>query len=220
MLPLLRVIDSRLLQRWCVAAVLAVGGGCQAHASASAQMSTTGQVEDDRKYEGAESEPPAPPAGKPPAPAPAPAQPAQKPTDRTYFLGVAHDLSLSPAATQSPACRCLAVAYGSPSDPKFVWQSGVPEVDPGTMAVAITAEGVACSAPGYAPQRASISGVERSGADIVVVVENVKAGRPTVHGALIVAPPAGGALVVRARRGAPYGAPASGGRGPCRIAVQ
>jgi hypothetical protein len=85
------------------------------------------------------------------------------------------------------------------------------------MAVAIAADGVACSARGAAPARASILGVEHSGDDIVLIVENVKEGRPVMHGALV-APPAGkGSLLVRARRGAPYGAPPGGGPGPCRV---
>jgi hypothetical protein len=201
--------------RWFVAVLAAALAGCQAHASASANMTATTQ-DDDRKYETPEPASPAPAGGARPMVAPAPAAPV----DRTIFLGVVHDLSLAPGAARTPACQCLAVAYGTPADPKFTWQGGPPRVDPGTMAVAIAADGVACSARGYAPARASISGVERSGDDIVLVVENVREGRPVMHGALVAAPGGKGSLVVRARGGAPYGAPPGGGHGPCRVAVQ
>jgi hypothetical protein len=88
------------------------------------------------------------------------------------------------------------------------------------MAIAIAADGVACSAPGYAPLRASISAVERQGDDVVLIVENVHEGRPVMHGALAVRPGSNGAIVVRARQGAPYGAPVAGGAGSCRLAVK
>jgi len=88
------------------------------------------------------------------------------------------------------------------------------------MAVAIAADGVACAARGYAPLRASISAVELDGDDVVLVVENVRDGAPAMRGALVSPPSDKGALVVRARRGAPYGAPSAGGPGPCRLPLQ
>lgn len=194
-----------------------IGSGCHAHARASADVKTSGDMEDDRKYEVSESSQPSPPPGTRPLVVPAPSEP---PPDRTYFLGVVHDLSLSSNAARTPACRCLAVGYGAPTDAKFAWQGAPPKLDSGTMAVAIAADGVACSSPGYAPRRASISGVERAGDDIVVIVENVREGRPVVHGALVGPPGGTGSLVIRARRGAPYGAPAAGGSGPCRVPLQ
>jgi hypothetical protein len=206
------VFEGSVQGRTAVAVLLALGSGCHAHAQAGAQINT-GTDDDERKYEVA---PPAPSAPANVAPAPEPSAPA----DRTYFLGVVSDLSLTQASTRAPACRCLAVGYGLPADPKFAWKQGPPRVETGTMAVAIAADGVACSAPGYAPLRASISAVERAGDDIVVVVENVREGRPTMHGALVVAPGGKGGLVVRARRGAPYGAPAGGGQGPCRVSLE
>jgi hypothetical protein len=192
-------------------------GACHAQAHATAQMNASTSVEDDRKYEVPEQETPVPPGTRtPPAP-----EPPRPPADRTYYLGVAHDLSLSPSATRAANCRCLSVVYGAPTDPKFSWQAGPPRVDPGTVAVAIAADGVPCSSPGYAPLRASISAVE-SDADnnIVLVVENVREGRPTMRGALVGVPGGKGTLLVRARKGAPYGAPLGGGAGPCRIAFE
>lgn len=197
-----------------------LGSGCAAHAKASAQVKT-GDDADDRKYEVPESESPSPPPGtRPAALANSLAGAPPPPAERTYYLGVTHDLSLAPAANRTAACRCLAVGYGPPTDPKFAWQEGAPKVEPGLMALAIAADGVACAAPRYAPMRASISAVERSGDDIVLVVENVREGAPTVHGALVASPSGKGMLIVRARRGAPYGAPLAGGSAPCRLALE
>ena len=53
----------------------------------------------------------------------------------------------------------------------------------------------------------------------MVTVENVSEGRPVMRGVLVPHPAPGGVLVIRARGGAPYGAPVNGGAGDCRIAV-
>jgi hypothetical protein len=209
------VFESSLPARVFIAVFAAVGVGCHAHAEASAKMTTTPEG-DDRKYEVPEPASPAPTGTARPMAAAPPAPP----TDRTIFLGVVHDLSLAPGAARAPACRCLAVGYGAPTDPKFSWQEGPPSIEPGTMAVAIATDGVPCSARGQAPSRASISGVERVGDDIVLVVENVREGRPVMRGALVAPPSGKGSLLVRARHGAPYGAPPNGGPGPCRVATQ
>jgi len=142
------------------------------------------------------------------------------PVDRQHFVGVVHDLALAPSAQRSAACQCLAVDYGAPNDPKFVWQAGAPRTDGQTLAVAVAADGIACSARGYAPQLASISAVQIDGDNLVLVMENVREGAPVVHGALVVPPGPAGTLIVRSRGGAPYGAPVAGGRGPCRLQMK
>jgi hypothetical protein len=181
---------------------------------ANAQVNAKGEL-DERKWEEPEAAPPtastlssAPPAKV----APAPAGPAA-------FVGIVHDLSLTPSSSRVAACRCLAVGIGAPGDSQFAWQAVPAKGSEGTLAVAIAADGVACSAPGYAPLRASIGGVDHEGGDIVVTVENVSEGRPVMRGVLVPRPAPGGALVVRSRGGAPYGAPVNGGAGDCRIAV-
>ena len=217
------MFDKGAVELLFALALLAAGPGCAAHAKVSAKANT-GEEANDRKYETPEPASPLPATGTPPGTPPA--TPANSltntppPAERTYFVGVAHDLSLAPDANRTAACRCLAVGYGPPTDPKFAWQEGPPKVDPGMMALAIAADGVACASPRYAPLRASISAVERSGDDIVLVVENVREGAPTVHGALVASPSGKGTLFVRARSGAPYGAPAAGGAGPCRISLE
>jgi hypothetical protein len=189
--------------------------GCQAHAQASAQVNARTES-DDRKFEVAETELP-PSATRAAGPAPIAAEP---PADRLNFVGVVHDLMLAPASQRTAACQCLAVGYGPPTDPKFLWHTGAPRTDAGTIAVAVAADGVACSARGYAPLLASISAVQTEGDDLVLVMENVREGAPVVHGALVVPPGPAGVLVVRSRRGAPYGAPLAGGTGPCRLKMQ
>ena len=73
----------------------------------------------------------------------------------------------------------------------------------GALAVAIAADGVACSAPGYAPLRASIGGVDHEGATSWSRVENVSEGRPVMRGVWCPILLPGGALVVRARGARP-----------------
>ncbi len=211
------MFERSVMQRLSLAVLAVLGAGCHAQAHAHAQGGVSSE-EDDRKYEVAEES--SSPASVPVPGIKPPPMTAPSPRDATYVIGVVHDLSLSSSATRSAACRCLAVGYGPPSDPKFAWQAGPPSVEPGTMAVAIAADGVSCAARGYAPLRASISAVEVDGDDVVLVVENVRNGAPAMRGALVSPPSDKGALIVRARKGAPYGAPSAGGSGPCRLARQ
>jgi hypothetical protein len=130
---------------------------------------------------------------------------------------VARDLSLASGAPRTAVCRCLAVVYGAPNDPKFTWQAGGPPGAAETIAIAISTDGVACQA-GLPPARLSIAAVEREGTDIVLVVENLSEGRPIMRGALAVWPGPNGAIVVRTRGDKPY--PSASGPEPCRIAMK
>jgi hypothetical protein len=193
---------------------------CRASVKGTATVNATEvQVDDDRKWEIAE--PASPPEEAPPAPSAAPRVAAAvtadpRPSSGAPFLGVVHDLSLSSGAPRAAVCRCLAVAYGAPQDAKFTWQAGAPLGDHDTIAIAIATDGVACPS-GAAPVRASISAVEREGADIVLVVENVGQGRPIMRGALALRAGSNGSIVVRTRHGTPY--PAASGPGPCRVPI-
>ncbi|HKQ71867.1 MAG TPA: hypothetical protein VJT73_21130 [Polyangiaceae bacterium] len=191
-------------------------GACRAHVQGDAQVNAAAEV-DDRKWETAESTPP--PARKLAAPPPAASARTPEPPEAAHFFGVSHDLSLAPGVPRAAACQCLTVVSAAPSDPQFIWQAGVPRTSPDAIAIAIAADGVACSARGAAPLAASIAAIERRGNDVVITVENVREGRPVMRGALAPRPPEGGAIVVQAPRGAPYGAPANGGPGPCRLAA-
>jgi hypothetical protein len=198
-----------------------VAAACRSQVKANASLHTVeAEVENDRKWE--TPEPPSTPSDAPPAPAKSAPQVAAAvaPAPRSggvSFLGVVHDLSLAPGAPRAPVCRCLAVVLGAPSDGKFLWQAGPPAADHDTIAMVIAADGVSCPS-GVPPVRASISAVEREGADIVLVVENVGEGRPIMRGALAAPPGPNGAIAVRTRHGTPY--PAASGTGPCRIALK
>ena len=204
------------------ACVLVFGASsCRAQVKAKASVNTgEAEAQDDRKWE--VPEPTSPPADVPPAPvnaAPrvAAAMAPVAPPPSVAFLGVVHDLSLAPGAPRTAVCRCLAVAHGAPNDGRFVWQAASPAADHDTIAIAIAADGVSCPS-GTPPVRASIAAIEREGADIVVVVENVGEGRPIMRGALAAPPGPNGAISVRTRHGTPY--PAATGAGPCRIALK
>lgn len=195
---------------------------CRAQVKAKANVNAAeAEVDADRKWEIAEPAQETPPAAAPQA-APRVASavappPAVAPALGGVFLGVTHDLSLSAGTARTPACRCLAVAYGHPSDGKFTWQAGTPSGDHDTVAIAIAADGVACT-NGAPPLRASIAAVEREGSDIVLVVENVGVGRPIMRGALAAYPGPNSAIVVRTNHGTPY--PAASGAGECRIPLR
>ena len=204
----------------------AVAAGLSAcHAQVNATAKVTGaeaEAEDDRKWE--VSEAPTPPQeGPAAAPKPVPrvasavsSTPAAAAAPGTQFLGVVHDLSLSSGAPRTTGCRCLAVVYGPPTDGKFAWQAE-PLGAEDTIAIAIAADSSACNSA-KAPPRTSISAIARDGTDIILVVENISEGRPMMHGALAASPGPNGAIVVRAKNGAPY--PAANGAGACRIPLR
>jgi hypothetical protein len=209
---------------WKLLAVCVLGFGaaaCRSQLKAKASLNTAeAEAQDDRKWE--TPEPPSAPSDAPATPAKSAPRVAAAvapvaPSGGVPFLGVVHDLSLAPGAPRAEVCRCLAVAFGAPSDGKFRWQAGPPTTDHDTIAIAIATDGVSCSS-GAPPVRASISAVEREGADIVVVVENVREGRPIMRGVLAAPPGANGAITVRTRHDTPY--PAASGTGPCRIALK
>jgi hypothetical protein len=123
------------------------------------------------------------------------------------LAGARPDLTLSnPRA--ATACPCLAVAVGQPNDPLFSWQSGAPTTDPaGQAVVAFSSEGSGCGdGPG-----ASYWGYQREGADVVVLVENARPGRPVVQGAIIPRPQSNGRVFVRQHTGPRGRAPDAGG---------
>jgi hypothetical protein len=207
------MFGAALLSSVVVASVLFAVGCGSAQVQAQGQVSTSVNEGDDRKYE--TPEPSAPPTEAKPAPAPPPASPAE----HAHFLGVAHDLSLSAGVPRTATCQCLMVLVGTPNDPKFVWQGGLPKVDADTLAVAIASDGVACAVPGHAPLRASISGVEARGNDVILNVENVRQGRPVMRGALVARPAPGSSIVVVGKKGTPYSAAAQGGGG-CKVSLK
>lgn len=122
-------------------------------------------------------------------------QPA--PPDALTWFGVRHDLSMSASAPRSPACGCLAAEVGMPGKQAFQWDGEVPVIGPDAVVIAVSARGVACPAEAdESKRRASISGVERDGDDVLVEIEDLPEGRPLALGAIIPKPSAKGGLYI------------------------
>lgn len=133
------------------------------------------------------------------------------------WIGVRHDLLLSPAVPHTEVCSCLAVAVGGLGDKRFAWQNGAPPNENDLMAVAISTNGVKCEGgPDESLRRPSISAVDREGQDVVIEVEELPASRPLATGAVFVKPGPTGGVYVRPRNNrSPY-ARLLGGR-LCRV---
>ena len=134
------------------------------------------------------------------------------------WVGVRHDLLLSPAAPHVEACSCLAVAVGPLGDKRFAWQNGAPSTQVELLAAAISARGVSC--PGGATdenlRRPSISAVDREGADVILEIEELSPSRPLATGAVFVRPGPTGGVYVRSRSNRlPYARPV--GDRLCRV---
>ncbi len=141
------------------------------------------------------------------------------PPKQTSFIGVTHSLTLSPEAAKTPACSCIAAKVGDPATGAFVWKGQVPTVGEDALVLAITSSGVACDREPRG-RGASIQGVQRSGADVIVSLEEAGSGRPLAEGAIIPRPLRSGELLLRpAGRGVPY-ARANADGTVCRLAVQ
>lgn len=153
------------------------------------------------------------------APAPITASPTTPPTE----MRVRHDLMMAKDAPHEATCSCLSfVVAPTPTDPRLMWVDAPPKLEADVAVVAMSSKGVACPGlPADATDRPSISGVERDGPDVVIVVENLPPGRPIASGAVIPKPAAGGSIYVKPKGpkvlyGRPLaGAPANAGR--CKV---
>lgn len=207
-------------------ATLGLVTGCKASVKADVHVATTADVED-HKWETQKETWEAPKGVKPSKKDDPAALEVAKANDP--FVGVTHDLSIAPTAPRPETCKCLTVAYGSPNDPVFEWKTGAaPSVADDVFAVAIAGDNVACEwkvKVGRGKERElpvpvpSIAGVERVGDDVVVSVEAARDDRPVARGALAKRPGPTGAIIVRGRGKVPFGSPASGAKGKCRVAV-
>ena len=195
----------------CVAIV-----GCRAEVRTNADFSVSGRANVEEKA----SEPESSEAfAEPPADTPIQAKQAAVATPtRAPFIGVTPDLTLAPAQGRSPACQCLALAHGQPGSSAFEWQGGPPQATDDSIAVAISGDGVPCNWQGEVPTP-SIAGVERSDNDVVITVEPAREGRPIMRGAMILRPGPRGSLIIKGKGNVPFGRPADGSAGTCRIPV-
>ncbi len=133
------------------------------------------------------------------------------------LVGARPDLQL---ATENPpaACECLAVHLGKANDPQFFWQSGAPRIGSDQLVVAVTSAGVPCPAAAEDSLGASYWGFRQEGADVVVVVEQSRDGRPMTTGAIIPRPGPGGAVYIAPQNARiPYGRPLTRGERYCRV---
>lgn len=153
------------------------------------------------------------------APSPITAAPSTAPTE----MRVRHDLMMAKAAPHEANCSCLSVVVApAPTDARLMWIDAPPKLEADVAVVAMSNSGVACPGlPADATDRPSISGVERDGADVVIVVENLPPGRPVASGAVIPKPGPGGSVYVKPKGPkVVYGRPLPGGAanaGRCKI---
>jgi hypothetical protein len=196
----------RRITIWFVGAACLLGFGCKASVNADARAGLSGDgageapTSEPLAAGDAEEDAPEMLSGAPPA-----------------LLGARHDLRLAANQT-TPRCSCLAVAAGAPSDPAFQWRAGAPTVDSGTqLVVALGSEGIDCPAAPADSLGASYWGHRQRGADVEVVVETARAGRPLTHGAIIPKPTGSGqVLIVPLDGSVPYGRGLDGAA-TCRI---
>jgi hypothetical protein len=130
--------------------------------------------------------------------------------------GVRLDLTLDKKTEPSTRCSCLDVMVGQARDKGFLWGPEVPTLSAEQMVIAMRTEGANCPADA-ATRRPSIRGIDRVGADVIVVVEDLPVGRPLALGAVTTMPGAGGSVYLRpADRRLPYGV-APGARELCKV---
>jgi hypothetical protein len=129
------------------------------------------------------------------APSPITTNPSTQPTE----MRVRHDIMMAKDAPHEANCSCLSIVVAqAPTDRRLMWSDAPPKLETDVEVVAISDKGITC--PGLsaeATERPSISGVERDGADVVIVIENLPQGRPMALGAVIPKPGPGGSVYVK-----------------------
>ena len=143
----------------------------------------------------------------------------QQGADRA-MLGARHDLALA-GEIPDANCMCLAAAVGYPTNSAFFWQAVVPTIDASSqLVVALSSDGVSCTQQQGDSLGASYWGYRRQGDDIVVIVENARAGRPLTTGAIIPRPMgAGSVYIAPLDKTVPYGRSLDGSGGKCRVEI-
>ncbi len=139
----------------------------------------------------------------------------------TTLRGVRHDLMMPKTDKPDARCSCLDVVVGEAGDRRLRWQAGVPVMGPGELAFAMRTEGSSCAADAPTHRRPSIFAVDRDGANVIVVVEELPLDRPQALGAILERPGPGGALYVRSRpqkgKSLVYAHGPAGAGGMCKV---
>jgi hypothetical protein len=119
-------------------------------------------------------------------------------------------------------CNCLRIAAGQPRDPAFEWESVIPDIDPSSqVVVAFSSRGEVCEGEPIESQGASYHGFEKRGADVIVMVESARPGRPLVSGAILPRPDSGGRILVQAVPATlPYGKSKGDSGGVCEVTTE
>jgi hypothetical protein len=121
------------------------------------------------------------------------------PTTQLTEMRVRHDLMMAKDAPHEANCSCLSILVAqAPTDTRLMWIDAPPKLEADVAVVAMSDKGITCPGlPADATERPSISGVERDGANVVIVVENLPPGRPIASGAVIPKPGPGGSVYVK-----------------------
>lgn len=128
------------------------------------------------------------------------------------LFGARHDLEVSNAGS-AVACSCVSGLLGPPSSGNLKWQGEMPRTKPESqLVVALVPNDAGCAGG------ASYWGYRVEGNDVVVLLEEWKAGRPRTLGAIVPKPPPSGQIYLAPVDAAkPYGKAASGGAARCGL---
>jgi hypothetical protein len=128
------------------------------------------------------------------------------------LFGARHDLEVSNAAS-AVACSCVSGLVGPPSSGNLKWQGEMPRTKPESqLVVALVPSDAGCAGG------ASYWGYRIEGNDVVVLLEEWKAGRPRTLGAIVPKPPPSGQIYLApVDTKQPYGKASAGGAARCGL---
>lgn len=129
------------------------------------------------------------------------------------LLGARHDLTLEIGLASN--CRCVAFATGAPTDPRFQWEGPTPRVQHEAQVVVAFRADSDCLDGAARP---SYRGYETEGANVVLLLEAARSGRPELSGAIVPRPKSGGQLLVRPTGKLGYGGSLEG-EGDCDLGL-
>jgi hypothetical protein len=138
-----------------------------------------------------------------------------KPEEPFALFGARHDFEVVDASSAS-SCSCVSALLGPPSSGKLKWQGELPRTKPEAQLVVALVPNDAGCAPGSGG--ASYWGYRVEGNDVVVLLEEWKAGRPRTLGAIVPKPPPSGQVYLApVAANLPYAKAAAGGGARCAV---
>jgi hypothetical protein len=140
---------------------------------------------------------------------------AAKPEEPFALFGARHDLEVTDGSS-AVSCACVSALLGPPSSGKLKWQGELPRTKPEAQLVVALVPNESGCASGSAG--ASYWGYRVEGNDVVVLLEEWKAGRPRTLGAIVPKPPASGQVYLAPVAATlPYGKATAGGGARCGL---